>query len=389
MAINKVVNTSVKSHGAMNNVLEYVLQDEKIKEGYVTVTGPYNEDEIDYKKIYQSWIEEKRLWDKDNGRMYAHNIISFHKDEKVAPCEVLDIGKEFADKFFDGHQCVISVHQDKDHLHCHIVTNSVSYIDGMKLHQTKHDLQKQKDFTNNLCLERGLTVAEKGHHFDGSEIAQGEITSWSRDKYSLLTSDSKKSYVTECAIAIVNTLPNSRSRDDFISGMQKLGWAVKWTDNRKHIVYTNENGDKVRDTNIEKTFIGMKANKEALEYEFTRQNEIKSGRINSENQDAELDRYYREIESAVGDSRTTGKAIGSHKNSKDATGRAKNRIRRRDSGSHIREFKSKENTERSRQNNTLSRQANRSIQEKLRVAERLCDSKPPKITRARESELSL
>ena len=373
----------------MNNVLEYVLRDEKIKEGYVTVTGPYNENEIDYKKIYQSWIEEKKLWDKDSGRMYAHNIISFHKDESITPAEVLDIGKEFADKFFDGHQCVIGVHQDKDHLHCHIVTNSVSYIDGKKLHQTKHDLQKQKEFTNNLCLERGLTVAEKGHHFDGSEIEQGEINSWNKDKYNLLISDSKKSYVADCAIAIVNTLPDSCCRDDFISGMQKLGWAVKWSDNRKHIVYTNENGDKVRDTNIEKTFIGMKANKEALEYEFTRQNKIKSGRINTENRDAELDRYYREIESAVGDGRIAREAIGSHKNPTDAVGRAKNRLRRRASDNLIREFKSKENTERGRQNNTLSRQANRSIREKLRVAERLCDSKPPKITRARESELSL
>ena len=37
MAINKVVNKSTKSHGAMRNVLEYVLRDEKVKEGYVEI----------------------------------------------------------------------------------------------------------------------------------------------------------------------------------------------------------------------------------------------------------------------------------------------------------------------------------------------------------------
>ena len=37
MAINKVVNKSTKSHGAMRNVLEYVLRDEKIKEGYAYI----------------------------------------------------------------------------------------------------------------------------------------------------------------------------------------------------------------------------------------------------------------------------------------------------------------------------------------------------------------
>ena len=100
MAINKAVNKSTKSHGAMRNVLEYVLRDEKIKEGYVEVTGPYPEDTINYDAVYRSWLAEKELWDKDSGRMYAHNIISFHKDEKVSPAEVLEIGKEFSEKFF-------------------------------------------------------------------------------------------------------------------------------------------------------------------------------------------------------------------------------------------------------------------------------------------------
>ena len=175
MAINKVVNKSTKSHGAMKNVIGYVLRDDKVKEGYVEITGPYTAAEINTNDIYQSWLEEKRLWDKDSGRMYAHNIISFHKEEQVSPSQVLDIGKDFADKFFSGHQSLIGVHQDKNHLHCHIVTNSVSYIDGHKLHQTKKDLKKQKEYTNLLCSERGLTVTEKGHRFDGTLIEEGEI----------------------------------------------------------------------------------------------------------------------------------------------------------------------------------------------------------------------
>ncbi|MBR4344216.1 MAG: relaxase/mobilization nuclease domain-containing protein [Lachnospiraceae bacterium] len=77
----------------------------------------------------------------------------------------------------------MSVHQDRDHLHCHIVTNSVSYIDGIKLHQTKKDLQAQKDFTNSLCRERGLSVTEKGFHFDGTRISFGHLSAWSKDKY--------------------------------------------------------------------------------------------------------------------------------------------------------------------------------------------------------------
>ena len=303
MAINKVVNKSTKSHGAMRNVLEYVLRDEKIKQGYVEITGPYPGETINYDEVYQSWLAEKRLWDKDSGRMYTHNIISFHKDEQVAPEQVLEIGTKFAERFFPYHQYVIGVHQDKDHLHCHIVTNSVSYVDGRKLHQTRRDLEQQKEFTNSLCLERGLTIAEKGHHFDGSVIEQGEITAWSKDKYNLLINDAKKSFVAECAISILEVVPQSTTREEFISGMEERGWSVRWEDSRKHIVFQNEDGKKVRDSNIEKTFAGMEVNKEALLNEFTRQNELRIAKLKADRDrelaEAELKRYYAELESAA------------------------------------------------------------------------------------------
>lgn len=280
----------------MRNVLEYVLRDEKVKEGYVFIEGPYAGDSINYDEVYQTWIREKQLWDKDSGRMYAHNIISFHKDEKVTPEEVLEIGKAYAEKFFPGYQYVICVHQDKDHLHCHIVVNSVSYIDGHKLHQTKKDLENQKEFTNDLCRDRGLSVAEKGRHFDGSLIEQGEITAWSKDKYNLLINNTKQSFVADCAIALMEVIPQSASRDEFISGMKVHGWTVQWEDKRKHIVFQNENGDKVRDSNIEKTFARMEVNKEALTHEFERQNER---RISERRSDTELSQYYDDLESAV------------------------------------------------------------------------------------------
>ncbi len=209
MAINKVVNKSAKSHGAMRNVLEYVMRDQKIREGYVEISGPYSGENINYDDVYRTWLNEKQLWDKDSGRMYAHFIISFHKDEPVTPADVLDICRSHADHFFSGHQYVIGVHQDKDHLHGHIVVNSVSYIDGHKLHQTKHDLEEQKNYTNNLCRERGLTVAEKGRHFDGSLIEQGEISTWSKDKYNLLITTSTKSCLGlsfQCIISVHCTL---------------------------------------------------------------------------------------------------------------------------------------------------------------------------------------
>ncbi len=316
MAVNKVVNKSTKSHGAMRNVIEYVLQDQKVKDGYVEITGPYNYDQINWDNVYRSFLDEKKLWNKDSGRMYAHNIISFHKDEEITPEQCLEIGKEFAEKFFPDHQCLIGVHQDKDHLHCHIVTNSVSYIDGMKLHQTKHDLKHQKEYTNQLCLDRGLTIAEKGKHFDGTAIEEGGVIAWSKDKYNLLQNESKKSFVAECAIAVLEARENCTSKDEFIERMEDRGWHTIWTDNKKHITFQNGNGDKVRDSNLEKSF-HVEANKETLIHEFERQNEIlRLAKLKSDRERErakQLDKYYKEVDAAITGTGIDSQAIGSNK----------------------------------------------------------------------------
>ena len=185
MAINKTINKRTNSHGAMRNCIEYVLRPDKTSELLTYVTGPYRHDEINYDLVYRTFLEEKKMWDKDTGRMYAHNIISWHKDEQITPDQALEFGKEFAEKWFSGFQTLVAVHKDKEHIHCHLVTNSVSYEDGRKLHNTKKDLERMKQLTNQMCRERGLTVAEKGKHFDGSQIEKGEVIAWSKDKYNL------------------------------------------------------------------------------------------------------------------------------------------------------------------------------------------------------------
>ena len=291
MAINKVVNSGRMSHGAMRNVLEYVLKEEKVKEGYCLINGPYSGIEAQYDQIYRDWLAEKKNWGKDSGRMYAHNIISFHKNENVSPEQVLEIAADFSEKFFHGHQYLIAVHQDRDHLHAHIVTNTVSFIDGMKLHQTRADLQKQKDYTNELCREMGLSVAEKGKHFDGSEMEQGEAVIWDKNKFNLLLRNPKKSYVADCAIALMDVVPKCLEKEAFIVSMAEKGWTVKWEEGRKHVVYQNEHGDKVRDTNIEKTFTDLPATKEALTNEFKRN--ANTRRNNG------CEEYYSEVESVI------------------------------------------------------------------------------------------
>ena len=83
MAVNKTINKRTNTHGAMRNCIEYVLRQDKTGELLTYVTGPYCHDEINYDLVYRTFLEEKKMWNKDSGRMYAHNIISWHKDEQI------------------------------------------------------------------------------------------------------------------------------------------------------------------------------------------------------------------------------------------------------------------------------------------------------------------
>lgn len=294
MAINKTINKSTKTHAAMRNCIEYVLQEHKTEQTLVYVTGPAPE-VITYDSVYKSFLEEKKIWEKDSGRMYAHNIISWHKDEHISLQEALEFGKTFAEKWFQGFQTLIGVHKDRNHVHVHLVTNTVSFEDGHKLHNSRADLERMKQFTNEMCRQRGLTVAEKGKDFYGNELEEGHVIAWSKDKYHLLTNEAKESHIAACAIACMEVMEDCSSKDDFITKMAHKGWKVTWKDSRKNITFENEDGKKVRDTNISKTF-HMNITKEALINEFKRQNQIRSNRESEE----ELEQYYRDIIAAVG-----------------------------------------------------------------------------------------
>ena len=298
MAINKTINKRTNTHGAMRNCIEYVLRQDKTSELLTYVTGPYCHDEINYDLVYRTFLEEKKMWDKDSGRMYAHNIISWHKDEQITPEQALEFGKEFAENWFSGFQTLVAVHKDKDHIHCHLVTNSVSYEDGRKLHNTKKDLERMKQLTNQMCRERGLTVVEKGKHFDGSQIEKGEVIAWSKDKYNLFRQQVKDSFVADCAMAVLKALENCISKEKFIEKMKQFGWNVNWTEKRKHITFQNQDGKKVRDSNLSKTF-HLDISKEGLENEFDRNYErVRAEAERTNGADEELAGYYRQVEAA-------------------------------------------------------------------------------------------
>lgn len=288
MAIFKAISRPPKTHGGLRNTIEYVLRSDKVKDGYLDMTGPAP-DTLHWDSVYQSFREEKEIWNKDSGRMCAHYVLSFHKDEKISPEEVLAFGQEFTDRIFPGHQVLMAVHQDRGHLHLHMVANTVSYEDGHKLHTTAKELAAIKEVVNQMCKEHGLTVAEKGKHFDGSRLEEGEGIAWNKKKYQTMARKMKGAYLVDCYQSVLKAQKAAISRDTFITAMEQSGWTVHWSDNRKHITFENKDHQKVRDTNLSKTFTTT-INKEVLENEFQRRQ--------FEQQRKELESYAQQLQDA-------------------------------------------------------------------------------------------
>ena len=79
-------------------------------------------------------LDTKRAYGKKDGVQYYHVIQSF-KPGEVTPELALEIAREFAEEHLPGFETVISVHVDKEHIHAHLIFNSVNADTGEKYHR--------------------------------------------------------------------------------------------------------------------------------------------------------------------------------------------------------------------------------------------------------------
>ena len=110
---------------------------------------------------YQDMKETKRRWDKTGGVQGYHIIHSFAPGEVTAQA-AHEAGVEFARRLLgDRFEAVVATHTDHEHLHCHVVFNSVSFLDGSRYRDDFkayfHDI---RGVSNAVSRERGLSVIE-------------------------------------------------------------------------------------------------------------------------------------------------------------------------------------------------------------------------------------
>ena len=102
--------------------------------------------------------DTKEAIGKTGGVGYYHMILSF-KPGEITPEKALEIAKEFAEEHLPGFETVIAVHTDKNHVHCHLIWNSVNAETGKKYHSNARTYYSQvRAAVDRLCRKHGLSV---------------------------------------------------------------------------------------------------------------------------------------------------------------------------------------------------------------------------------------
>ena len=204
----------------LKGILEYVKDREKTIDSLISGVNCVGETALD------EFEAVKKQFRKTDGRGYYHIVQSFSPDDPLDFDTAHEIGVKFAE-YFKGYQCVVATHMNTEHIHNHIIMNSVNYETGQKYHQSARDMQMAKEFSNQLCLQYGLSITE-------TKADRNRIPAWKKK----LRDDIRKA------------MAQSYDTLDFVWYMESWGYKVKWEVGEKYITYTTPENIKCRDNKL-------------------------------------------------------------------------------------------------------------------------------------------
>ena len=159
MAITKILNI-MESEGRnpashLKNALEYIQNPDKTEE--CVLVGGIN---CLPDTAFEQMEETKNIFHKTGKRQGYHVIISFSPEEKVTAEQAMYVLEHFAkDVLSDDYEAVYAVHTDREHMHGHLIWNSVSMTTGKKYNSPKSNWKNHlQPITNKYCDELGLSI---------------------------------------------------------------------------------------------------------------------------------------------------------------------------------------------------------------------------------------
>ena len=215
MAITKILNI-MESEGRnpashLKNALEYIQNPDKTEE--CVLVGGIN---CLPDTAFEQMEETKNIFNKTGKRQGYHVIISFSPEEKVTAELAMYVLEHFAkDVLGDDYEAVYSVHTDREHMHGHLIWNSVSMTIGKKYNSPKGNWRNHlQPITNKYCDELGLSIMPAEYSRNPKNISRDK---WEKEMSmkEIILRDAKM-----CAYAAGNV-------EHFKYLMKRLGYVFK------------------------------------------------------------------------------------------------------------------------------------------------------------------
>ena len=215
MAITKILNIQ-ESEGRnpashLKNALEYIQNPDKTEE--CILVGGIN---CLPDTAFEQMEETKNIFHKTGKRQGYHVIISFSPEEKVTAEQAMYVLEHFAkDVLGDDYEAVYAVHTDREHMHGHLIWNSVSMTTGKKYNSPKGNWKNHlQPITNKYCDELGLSIMPAGYSRNPKNISRDK---WEKEMSmkEIILRDAKM-----CAYAAGNV-------EHFKYLMKRLGYVFK------------------------------------------------------------------------------------------------------------------------------------------------------------------
>lgn len=215
MAITKILNIQ-ESDGRnpashLKNALEYIQNPDKTEE--CVLVGSIN---CLPDTAFEQMEETKNIFHKTGKRQGYHVIISFSPEEKVTAEQAMYVLEHFAkDVLGDDYEAVYAVHTDREHMHGHLIWNSVSMTTGKKYNSPKGNWKNHlQPITNKYCDEIGLSIMPAEYSRNPKNISRDK---WEKEMSmkEIILRDAKM-----CAYAAGNV-------EHFKYLMKRLGYVFK------------------------------------------------------------------------------------------------------------------------------------------------------------------
>lgn len=152
---------------------DYAKDEDKTEDGKYITAYACNVDIVE-----KEFLDSRNEYIRTTGREYKGDIIAYQirqsfKPGEVTPEEANAIGYETAMRFTKGnHQFICCTHVDKDHIHNHVIYNSVNLHCDKKFRDSWFCGIGLRRLSDIICLEHGLSVIEPYKHKGKKPIYQ-------------------------------------------------------------------------------------------------------------------------------------------------------------------------------------------------------------------------